>query len=67
VCHGGEAQCPVFPGLTKRWHWPFEDPAGVDGDHEAQLEKVRAIRDAIKAWLTNPPVESFAHQDYIKN
>ena len=36
VCHGGEDKCPIFPGTTKRWHWAFEDPAAVEGDHDTQ-------------------------------
>ena len=29
-------QCPVsvFPGITKRFHWPFTDPEALSGTHE---------------------------------
>lgn len=28
VCDGASAErCPVFPGVTKRLHWSFEDPS----------------------------------------
>lgn len=55
VCHDTESKCPVFPGITKRWHWPFPDPAAVDGSDAEKLEAVRKIRDMIKDWLLNPP------------
>ncbi len=66
VCHGGEAQCPIFPGITKRWHWPFEDPAAVEGDQPTRLKEVCRIRDAIKDWIVNPPPETFDFRKYIK-
>ena len=46
-----EAQCPVFPGITRRLHWPFPDPAAVTGTREEKLAKVRAIRDTIEAKI----------------
>lgn len=55
VCHDSESKCPIFPGITKRWHWPFPDPAAVEGSEAERLEKVRVIRDRIKAWLLDPP------------
>ena len=55
VCHDAEDKCPVFPGITKRWHWPFPDPAAVEGDDEAKLAAVRDIRDMIHEWLRHPP------------
>ena len=27
VCSNAKETCPVFPGATKRLHWPFDDPA----------------------------------------
>jgi arsenate reductase len=55
VCHDTESKCPVFAGLTKRWHWPFPDPASAKGTQAEKLEEVRKIRDMIKDWLINPP------------
>jgi len=55
VCHDSESKCPLFPGITKRWHWPFPDPAAVQGTHVEKIEMVRKIRDSIKSWLLNPP------------
>ena len=31
VCDNAKESCPVFPAKTLRMHWPFEDPAGVEG------------------------------------
>lgn len=58
VCNDSESRCPVFPGITKRWHWPFPDPAAVEGSKTEKLEAVRGIRDMIKDWLTSPPNDS---------
>lgn len=59
VCSDTELQCPVFPGITRRWHVPFPDPSIVTGTHEEQLTQVRAIRDRIKKWLLTPGADDF--------
>jgi arsenate reductase len=41
-------QCPVFPGITKRFHWPFTDPEALTGTHEEKLEALRGIREQIR-------------------
>ena len=66
VCHDSESRCPVFPGITKRWHWPFPDPAKVEGSHAEKLTKVREIRDAIKDWLLNPGDGTFSYKALIE-
>ena len=55
VCQDSENKCPIFPGITQRWYWPFPDPAMVEGTEPEKLEAVRKIRDIIKDWLLNPP------------
>jgi arsenate reductase len=47
VCNSAKETCPVFPGDVKRLHWPFEDPAAVEGDEKTRLEAFRRIRDQI--------------------
>ena len=45
VCDGGSAEkCPIFPGITTRLHWSFEDPAALEGDREMMLASARKIR-----------------------
>jgi arsenate reductase (thioredoxin) len=56
VCdEASAAQCPSFPGKTKRLHWSFEDPSSLQLSGEEKLDRIRMIRDAIKAkviaWL----------------
>ena len=57
VCQDSENQCPIFPGIAKRWHWPFPDPAMVEGTEKEKLGEVRRIRDMIKNWLGDPTDE----------
>ncbi len=57
VCDEATAdRCPVFPGLSKRIAWGFDDPAAFTGTHEEKLAKTRFVRDQIKT----------AVQDFIK-
>ena len=65
VCHDSEAQCPIYPGINKRWHFAFSDPAKVKGTREEQLAQVRAIRDQIKSWLQNPPKGTFDYRTLL--
>jgi arsenate reductase len=50
VCSEVEAEgCPIFPGVTTRLHWPFDDPAKFSGTHHERLQKTRSVRDQIQA------------------
>ena len=50
VCDGTSAErCPMFPGVTKRFHWDFPDPSSFQGTHEEKLAGTRKVRDTIKA------------------
>ena len=54
VCDAASAErCPIFPGLTKRLGWSFEDPASFIGTHDEKLSKTRLVRDSIKAEIEN--------------
>ena len=62
VCNSESAEkYPIFPGITKRLHWPFHDPSKVTGTYDQKLQKVRQIRDEIAAkiqeWFASLPVE----------
>jgi arsenate reductase len=55
LCAEAEAKCPIFPGISFRLDWPFEDPARAEGDEEQRLGKFRQVRDEIErrilTWL----------------
>jgi arsenate reductase len=52
VCDGANAErCPIFPGVTKRLGWTFEDPASFTGTDEEKLVQTRMVRDKIKAEI----------------
>lgn len=49
VCDETAAErCPVFPGLAKRKHWSFADPAAFVGTEAEQLKQFRKMRDRIR-------------------
>lgn len=65
VCDHAEKNCPTaWPGVVRRIHWCFEDPAAVEGTSEQKLAKFREIRDLIhdqvRSWLAEQgvPVEA---------
>ncbi len=56
VCDQADKNCPaVWPGVSQRMHWSFEDPAAVEGSQEDKLAKFREVRDQIRRkvqeWL----------------
>jgi arsenate reductase len=52
VCSEAETEgCPIFPGVTTRLHWSFDDPSKFTGTHEARLEGTRRVRDQIRAKI----------------
>lgn len=30
-CNSAKETCPIFPGDVNQLHWPFDDPAAVEG------------------------------------
>jgi arsenate reductase len=46
-------QCPVFPGITKRFHWPFMDPGALTGTHQEKLAALRDIREQIRQKVSD--------------
>lgn len=56
VCDDADKNCPtVWPGVSTRMHWSFEDPARFEGTEEQKLAKFRDVRDRmekrIKEWV----------------
>lgn len=64
VCDDAEKNCPIFPGVSVRLHWPFEDPAKFEGSDDETLAKFREVRDQIEsrilAWLAEINIKSNA-------
>jgi arsenate reductase len=48
VCDNAKESCPVFPGRTLRLHWPFEDPAHMEGTEVERKAAFRKVRDQIR-------------------
>jgi arsenate reductase len=57
VCSRAEERCPIFPGMGQRLHWPFDDPAVVEGSDQEKLVAFRKVRDQIelkvRSWYQN--------------
>ena len=48
VCARAEEICPIFPGVSFRYFWPFEDPVKFEGSDLERIEKFRQVRDDIE-------------------
>jgi len=48
VCDNAKESCPVFPGRTERLHWPFEDPAHLEGTEDERKAAFRKVRDQVR-------------------
>lgn len=53
VCDDAKESCPVFPAKTLRLHWPFTDPAAVQGSDEERKAAFRKVRDQIHDRIKN--------------
>jgi arsenate reductase len=56
VCDESSGErCPLFPGITKRIHWSFDDPASFTGPFDERLARTIQVRDQIEEriqdWL----------------
>lgn len=48
VCDQAEQNCPTaWPGVTRKLHWSFEDPAAFVGTEKEKLAQFRVVRDQI--------------------
>ena len=58
VCGDTELQCPIFPGISQRWHMPFPDPSTVTGSRELLRRAIENIvRNAARYTSRNTRVE----------
>ena len=54
VCDQAHAEkCPIFPGLSKKLIWSFEDPSSFIGSKEEKMEKIRIVRDNIQSEIAS--------------
>jgi len=53
VCDNANAACPVFPGKTIRLHWPFADPAALEGSEEEREAAFRRTRKEIRDCISS--------------
>ena len=62
LCGDAEENCPaVFLSMGKHEHWPFNDPAKVQGNEAERLAVVRIVRDEIDQqiirWLQEQGIQ----------
>jgi arsenate reductase len=49
VCDEASAErCPIFPGVTTRLNWGFDDPSSFTGTDQERLAKTIKVRDQIR-------------------
>ncbi|MEP6962092.1 MAG: arsenate reductase ArsC, partial [Acidobacteriota bacterium] len=53
VCDNARESCPVFPGAVTHLHWPFEDPAAVEGNPLVRLAAFQRIRNQIRTRIAD--------------
>lgn len=47
VCDNAKEACPIFPGESRRLHWPFPDPPHEKAVTEGVRDEFRKVRDLI--------------------
>jgi arsenate reductase len=49
VCDEASAErCPIFPGVTTRLNWGFDDPSSFEGTDQQRLARTIQVRDQIR-------------------
>ncbi len=52
VCDEASGErCPLFPGIAKRLHWSFDDPASFTGSEEEKMAKTIIVRNQIQSKI----------------
>lgn len=52
LCETAAAECPPLTRAARRVHRPFDDPALLELEGDEDLESYRALRDEIRAFVT---------------
>jgi arsenate reductase (thioredoxin) len=58
VCDSAKESCPIFPGITKRFHVSFDDPPRKTkhlSNEEEILAVYRRVRDEIRKFVEGMP------------
>lgn len=64
VCDESSGErCPLFPGIARRLHWNFDDPATFTGSEGVKRERTLEVRDKIAAQLRTWVEELHAQQE----
>ncbi len=53
LCGDARERCPVIPAQVKVLHWPFPDPAKVEGNSTEIRAAFRSVRDGLASKITN--------------
>jgi arsenate reductase len=58
--------CPIWPGAPVKWHWPFADPAAVEGTDDVKADAFRTIfaqiRESVDAFIDGTPGETVSER-----
>lgn len=53
VCDNAAGEvCPIWPGVPRKIHIGFPDPAAATGNHEERLAEFRKVYALIEGWVT---------------
>ncbi len=64
VCSNADDKCPIFPDISQRLRWTFDDPAAFEGTDEDKLAKFREVRDQIGQRICGWLDEQNLHLNY---
>lgn len=59
VCSDADKRCPIFPGVSTRLYWPFNDPPQTEDDSPEILDEFRKVRDAIHVQFKEAAEKGF--------
>ena len=65
VCGYADQACPIFPGMVRRYHWGFNDPAKARGSESEVLEAFRLVRDEIARTFSAYAAGLRTAKDYV--